>query len=722
MIDNVQLWFAKDENEKIVTINEIDKENKHDKYKCPLCGSNVVPRQGRINSWCFAHIDKSKCNGETMIHFWFKNKFLIKGDKFTVKADSIKEYIVKEILVEKEYQVGEQIYRPDVTVIAESGETIYFEMANTNKKKIEEYLDIWIELNNIVVEVDIKTLVNSSINNIKEFNALYYNGKCFNVKKGNTYYNTIGKYKEELKQNGEYEKRKIEIKKLDWFWKDVTRYKTREIDIVSVVDLMDNIEDDEKNIIEHILLKPSCISIIEDYICYKESLIKKEIKRLSNLSIQFKDFRFERSSYSRKNFFHTEARIFYSCTTGNFHLTFRLFEHSEQYIKSSIIQYIQDIEDRKTYEKIISSVCNSIEEHYKNIKGIEIYKECEVDGYYRIIMSNFLDDEKLEFKFTFRMVRYFKYKRWNGTNLRKKELIYDLMDFNAEYVQNFVFEIVEEEIKLDKILRVERIEKNKAMEKEKVIRTLSGKDYCNRNCIHSEMDKIHTILQNSGDKILDIKLSYYTIGKCINGIYFKDYRNKEFIIYDDAYIGMKGYEKLLIFKELQRNKGIQCIRIDFDDKENIYVVEEEDTYKFKNRIKGEYQYSKYFDNPQINLSFKKINNTYIELPRYNFVNVTKTLESLIKEIKELERTYFNDFECNKICEIPYITNKEIDNKIKNLLYPMMYVADRRKQESLNLILNINFTKGEGKLKPWIIKDFIEVLQLLKIKNINNIIR
>ena len=160
MYDNVQLWFAKNEDGEILTIDEVNKNTK-DKYYSPMCGSELIPRQGEINSWCFAHIDKSKCNSESMIHFWVKNKLIEKGDKFIVTSDYEKEYICRDILVEKSYEVDGKIYKPDLTIITECGKTIYFEMNHTNKKKLEDYIDIWIGLNNIVVEVDTKTLINS---------------------------------------------------------------------------------------------------------------------------------------------------------------------------------------------------------------------------------------------------------------------------------------------------------------------------------------------------------------------------------------------------------------------------------------------------------------------------------------------------------------------------------------------------------------------------------
>lgn len=101
--ENVKLWFAKTKNETIITIDEINEENKHNSYSCPVCGSKLKPKalKSKIMTYHFAHVDASKCNSETMIHWWFKHKFIEKGDQFTVISDEERTYVCKNILVEK---------------------------------------------------------------------------------------------------------------------------------------------------------------------------------------------------------------------------------------------------------------------------------------------------------------------------------------------------------------------------------------------------------------------------------------------------------------------------------------------------------------------------------------------------------------------------------------------------------------------------------------------
>lgn len=270
--ENVTLWFAKNEKGKIITIDEIDENNKNDKYYCPVCGSELIPKaiNSKYITQHFAHVDASKCNNETMIHWWFKNKFLEPGDIFTVVSDKERQYVCKEVLVEQTYKIDEKIYKPDVTVITECGNTIYFEMDYSNKKKLEDYIDIWLQLRNIVVEINIKDLINK--NEVLTFKALFYDGRCFNTKKNDLYYNTIGKYKEEKLKGSISKELKERIQKLDWFWRDVFRYKKGEVNIEYMTELINSIDGEEQKIVFTILEKPKCNQLYLDYKEYDKKI------------------------------------------------------------------------------------------------------------------------------------------------------------------------------------------------------------------------------------------------------------------------------------------------------------------------------------------------------------------------------------------------------------------------------------------------------------------
>lgn len=281
---NVQMWFAKNENGEIVTINGVDKSLK-EKYYCPICGSEVVPRQGQINDWCFAHIDKSKCNIESIYHFWFKNKLIEKGTKFVVETDQDLEFACEDILIEESYEVNGKKYKPDLTVLTSRGEKIYFEMDYTNKKKIEDYIGIWNVLDNIVIEIDTKTLM--SFNNCKlpKLKALYYKGKIFNVKEDKIYKKEINDFKERIIKDNKEEKFKKDLEKLDWLWRDIKNYKMGLKNIEEISELIQSIEeDDSRKIVVDILRKTSCSNIIKDYI---QSIKLKINNYIENLNINF---------------------------------------------------------------------------------------------------------------------------------------------------------------------------------------------------------------------------------------------------------------------------------------------------------------------------------------------------------------------------------------------------------------------------------------------------
>lgn len=219
---NVNLWFARDEQNEIVGIYNANKDNK---YHCPICNSDVIPKalDSKKVSPHFAHIDMSKCNSETMLHWWFKHKFIDIGDTFTISTDKEISYKCIDFETEVTFNLDSGLYNPDLVVYTECGETVVFEMANTNKKQVKDYIDMWIELDRVVVEVDIKSLV-SNERDTENFKALYYKGKCFNFnKRDDGYYNIIGKMKEEMKSKNHYD---IELaKRLDWLWSEIAEFK-----------------------------------------------------------------------------------------------------------------------------------------------------------------------------------------------------------------------------------------------------------------------------------------------------------------------------------------------------------------------------------------------------------------------------------------------------------------------------------------------------------------
>jgi hypothetical protein len=274
------MWFSKNEKGEIVTINEVDKKSK-EKYCCAICGSEVIARQGEINDWCFAHIDRSKCSIESVYHFWFKNKLIEKGTKFIIETDKELEFICDDILVEEVYEINGKKYKPDLTVITTLGSKIYFEMDYTNKKKVEDYIDIWEQLEVIVVEIDTKTLMGFKSDKLPKLKPLYYKGKDFKTKEDNIYIKTINDYKNRIKTNKNEDKYKKDLEKLDWLWADIKRYKQGKIDIKEISDIIQSIEEhDSKLVVVDILKRTSCSNIIQDYVVYNKNIIKNYLNSI----------------------------------------------------------------------------------------------------------------------------------------------------------------------------------------------------------------------------------------------------------------------------------------------------------------------------------------------------------------------------------------------------------------------------------------------------------
>ena len=378
--DNVKLWFAKNQDNNIITIDDINDENKNNTYLCPMCGSKLIPKaikSKQITSH-FAHVDASKCNSETMIHWWFKNKFLVQGDKFVIKSNVEKEYVCREVLVEQNYIVGDKAYRPDVTVLTECGKTIFFEMDYSNKKKVSDYIDIWLELKNIVVEVDIKKLMMKD--KIPVFKALFYNGKCFNIKKNDIYYNTIGKYKEGVYQSGCSKERKEKIKKLDWFWDDVFRYKSGEVDIDYMVDLIDCIEEDEKEVVDLILNKPMCVDLYKNYIGYKTNKVYAKI-----LDIAIGYFGDDYNNYFKQNIRYNWCGKKYSGyidmldASDNCFCMYDIFRHNEDYIVEQSILYFNKIIKKQNENKRRNVWDEQTKEILSILNSNEVIEICKKD-------------------------------------------------------------------------------------------------------------------------------------------------------------------------------------------------------------------------------------------------------------------------------------------------------------------------------------------------------
>lgn len=278
--ENINLWFAKDDNDITVLAKDITKDIKHNNYKCPICGSSVIPRTGEIMSWHFAHRDASKCSTESFIHFWVKHELLKIGDTFKVKINNeVKEYTCKELLIEQKYETYYGVYKPDLTIITDNNETLYIEVAQTNKKKIKDFIKMWNELNNTVIEITTGEV--SDGNKIECMNAIWYDGY---------------EYHEQLKElrevgNKEKEKYKFtkeQIDKIDWLIDDIVKYNNHMIEIEQLSDEIQSIEDeDSRKLVCNIVRNKKCGTVLEDYVKYNKNRVENECNKIFSKNFKF---------------------------------------------------------------------------------------------------------------------------------------------------------------------------------------------------------------------------------------------------------------------------------------------------------------------------------------------------------------------------------------------------------------------------------------------------
>ena len=181
--------LQKDLPQLIVALDSLDnsanyihiKDAKEDTlYYCPCCKGIIKPRAYKDDKeyQVQAHFyhENGGCNEETFIHYICKMWLFENGCKFKVNEQI---YTVNKIETEKTYHTEFGDYRPDITVYTEENKTFFFEIKNTNKKT-ENYIPKWDELENDVVEVDVRYFINQKVDsNIPEFKLIYSDGECF---------------------------------------------------------------------------------------------------------------------------------------------------------------------------------------------------------------------------------------------------------------------------------------------------------------------------------------------------------------------------------------------------------------------------------------------------------------------------------------------------------------------------------------------------------------
>lgn len=352
--DNINLWFANDKDNKTIFAKDITPEIKHDKYTCPICGGLVRPKTGEKMSWHYAHINAEDCNSETIVHWFVKHELLKVGDKFKVNInEEIKEYECKEIIKEKDYNTQYGVYRPDLTIITTTNEIIYIEIANTNKKKIKDFIDMWKELGNTVIEFKVGEVLDG--NKIDIFNSIWYVGKEYNeqLKELRQVCN---------KEKEKYEFTKDQVEQIDWLIDDICKYNNGLIEIDELSDEIQSIENKNKRrLVCNIVRNKKCGNVLNDYVVYN----KNKILNFSSV----REVKIPRVVYDR---LYGDYNIFSSIIKIDKINILKIKEID----KYEIIEKINSIDDI-----YVTKLCNNnIKIKYKNKKCFIEYNDRNIDN------------------------------------------------------------------------------------------------------------------------------------------------------------------------------------------------------------------------------------------------------------------------------------------------------------------------------------------------------
>lgn len=416
MSKDVSLWFARNENDEIVTIDNINK-NDNKKYYCPLCGSELIPKQGNIMSWHFAHVDKTKCTIESAYHFWVKNELFKVGESFRVQTDGVvTEYRCSEIFVEQTYNTRYKNYTPDLTIITECKKRIFVEINHTNKKIVNTYIDVWLELNSPVVEIQTKDVIDKSGENL--YDVLFSDGYVYkeDEKEDCLYITTIGKFKKNLNK---YQKQHLKLKQLDWFWSDLVAYNSGVIDMSRLMDSIYSLDSDFLNVVDSIINQSKCCNIYEDIKVLQQDEIRKAVLPKAMESSEYKFLKIRKPSVLRI----INSNMSYGIPT----LRKSIFESTIESTYKSVMSTLEkmvlekkkdNIEDNDELVNFIQEYNTEIKNKYTQNINVEIFKN-EITLYYGCILINWINIIDYYDDFMF------------GYNINKKNLINEI--FNDDY-------------------------------------------------------------------------------------------------------------------------------------------------------------------------------------------------------------------------------------------------------------------------------------------------
>lgn len=272
-LNNVSLPFALDKKGNYIYIKDADRETK---YYCPCCNKevNTIAINDDIDYIMpphYRHYPNQSCSGESLAHWVYKMWLFDKGSQFYVSNGLKKDlHIVKSINIENTYTTDYGGYRPDLTITTTYDKIFYFELNFSNPKRSNDYFCKWSQLNNDVIEVDVKKLLKESLNNkIPTFRLIYSEGICFDDKynKRDTFAGIANKLhirKEEIKRQ-DMLNYKIIWEKLDWFFDSIKMYKAMKSTMDDVLNSFRDVPFEEKEYCFEIIRKITCINNNDDF-------------------------------------------------------------------------------------------------------------------------------------------------------------------------------------------------------------------------------------------------------------------------------------------------------------------------------------------------------------------------------------------------------------------------------------------------------------------------
>lgn len=428
-IENLpQLMVALDDDGNYTHIYDVKEDTN---YYCPCCNNKVLPRAWKEEKVYemqphFYHVNGS-CNKESQIHWMYKNYLFAENSKFKVNDE---EFTVKSIDTEQEYETDYGTYIPDITVTTTNNTTLFFEINFSNKKKANDYFGKWSELNIPVVEVDVKNLLNSpNTEAIPEFKYLYKDHECFKKEyiKRDKYY-TVYQYKKNCTRQDKIDD-KIRWMKLDWFWRDVTLYKSQKCSADDVVESFKKLNFEDMGFCINIIkahklneIKQKCIEINNNVFVSKLIIHGIYVSKFSTVGIRFsKKYNGIVRGIShydiiyRKQFYDIDL---YNDIINKFHIDD--IENISNIICSLDKKYIDDIKEAYIYGNNVNIKFNS---DRQNERGIQV----EVLNITQPIINDSIDNYYNERKLS----RFSRYKE------NKKSLIeYDYEIFRKNQIKN----------------------------------------------------------------------------------------------------------------------------------------------------------------------------------------------------------------------------------------------------------------------------------------------